>query len=269
GTIFSKIINSASLIKISTNPGDSNIKSPNIFHHSIMSRLKEDPHLINIININTLGFRPLKFSLDFTEITLCPFADLPAKVSSTDHLSGGQNTIKRSAFGAFSQDLFMSHHLELLQGQSGVFLPQFPQSVDVMRTIMVLDFQLDSGFRVAGLSLDDNSALVHPESLVQVLVDEQSLISDVGRQHRGWEKEESQQTLPNFEHSRTGDCKDQVQPDAAEPTIVPGPNSPAWKSFAQISIIERRISGALLPSAIKVRFATVSFHTLTTTICGS
>ncbi|CAG5106177.1 Protein of unknown function [Cotesia congregata] len=59
-----------------------------------------------------------------------------------------------------------------------------------MRTIMVLDFQLDSGFRVAGLSLDDNSALVHPESLVQVLVDEQSLISDVGRQHRGWEKEE-------------------------------------------------------------------------------
>ncbi|CAG5106175.1 Protein of unknown function [Cotesia congregata] len=132
GTIFSKIINSASLIKISTNPGDSNIKSPNIFHHSIMSRLKEDPHLINIININTLGFRPLKFSLDFTEITLCPFADLPAKVSSTDHLSGGQNTIKRSAFGAFSQDLFMSHHLELLQGQSGVFLPQFPQSVDVV-----------------------------------------------------------------------------------------------------------------------------------------
>ena len=32
---------------------------------------------------------------------------------------------------------------------------------------------------------------------------------------------------------------------AAEPTIVPGPNAPASKLFPTISIMERRISGAL------------------------
>ena len=47
---------------------------------------------------------------------------------------------------------------------------------------------------------------------------------------------------------------------AAEPTIVPGPRSPARNPLPTISITESRISGALEPRAISVRFATVSFH---------
>ena len=47
---------------------------------------------------------------------------------------------------------------------------------------------------------------------------------------------------------------------AAEPTMVPGPSSPALKPFPAISMHDRRISGALEPRAINVRFATVSFH---------
>merc|ERR1711962_1344564 len=50
---------------------------------------------------------------------------------------------------------------------------------------------------------------------------------------------------------------------AADPTIVPGPRSPALKFLAQISMTDHMISGADEPSAIKVRLATVSFHTLT------
>ena len=51
--------------------------------------------------------------------------------------------------------------------------------------------------------------------------------------------------------------------NAAEPTIVDGPSSPDRIPRPQISITESRISGADEPSAISVRLATVSFHTLT------
>ena len=50
---------------------------------------------------------------------------------------------------------------------------------------------------------------------------------------------------------------------AAEPTIVLGPSSPDLKFKDKVSITESRISGALLPKAIRVKFATVSFHTKT------
>jgi hypothetical protein len=52
---------------------------------------------------------------------------------------------------------------------------------------------------------------------------------------------------------------------AAEPIIVPGPKSPASKFNEIVSIIASKISGAELPSAISVKFATVSFHTIIST----
>ena len=47
----------------------------------------------------------------------------------------------------------------------------------------------------------------------------------------------------------------------AEPTIVFAPSSPVKYSLLINSIIDSNISGVLLPNAINVRFAIVSFHT--------
>jgi len=62
---------------------------------------------------------------------------------------------------------------------------------------------------------------------------------------------------------------------AADPTIVDGPSSPGQApKFMEVSRTARRISGALEPNAIRVRFATVGFQTvtlldLTTSPCSS
>ena len=61
---------------------------------------------------------------------------------------------------------------------------------------------------------------------------------------------------------QTPDIKKRLK--AALPTIVAGPSYPGSVSNVEIvSIVARRISGALEPNAINVKLATVAFHTIT------
>ena len=58
---------------------------------------------------------------------------------------------------------------------------------------------------------------------------------------------------------------------AAEPTIVAAPSSPGFSYLTRpviASIQFRRISGALDPSAIKLKLATVGFQTFTVSVTG-
>ena len=55
---------------------------------------------------------------------------------------------------------------------------------------------------------------------------------------------------------------------AADPTMVPGPSSPLSNLLPTISMQESRISGAELPKAIRVKLATVPFHTGTSIVSG-
>lgn len=57
--------------------------------------------------------------------------------------------------------------------------------------------------------------------------------------------------------------------NAAEPTIVAGPNFPDSKLCATVSTIDSKISGDAVPNAINIKFATVSFHTRTSITSGS
>ena len=201
-----------------------------------MARLEEDSHRVHVLDLDALGFLLLKLGLHLAQVALRPLADLLAQIPRADHLPRGLHPVERPALRPFAEHLLVGHHFQLFQRQGRILLPQLSQSVDVVpprlleflrlgrvgvhhvvKTVLLrLDFELHPAVRVARLGLHDHTPLVHPVTLVQVLVDEEAAIGHVGREHGCREEGEGEYTLPNFEHARARDSEDQVEPHVSE-----------------------------------------------------
>ena len=205
-----------------------------------MPRLEVNPRRVDVLDVDALGFGTLQLSLHLAEVALSAFADLAAEVARAHHLTGRLHAIERPALGALAQHLLVGHHLELLERELWVPLAQILQRLNVVAArllelprlgrvrvqvlvehavrdlVLRLYLQLDTPVRVAGLCLHDNTPLVHPVPLVQVLVDQQSSVSHIGGEHCGREEAEGEQTLPDLQYTRTAHREDDVQPDVGE-----------------------------------------------------
>lgn len=236
GAILGAIVDGARFAQVATGSGHSHLEATNVLHHGIVARLEEDSHRVHVLDLDALGFLLLKLGLHLAQVALRPFADLLAQIPRTDHLPRRLHPVERSALRPFAEHLLVRHHFQLFQRQGRILLPQLSQSVDVVpprlleflrlgrvgvhhvvKTVLLrLDFELHPAVRVACLGLHDHTPLVHPVTLVQILVDEEAAVGHVGREHGCREEGEGEYALPNFEHARARDRQDQVEPNVSE-----------------------------------------------------